>query len=199
MSQLALPESPPPPALDPGRRSSAASPARAFAPGGGRGFLSSIRDRLLLGGVGLVVLIAVGAVFSFITVSRLGGEMHERLTALRQSSEIGSSLESLILNQITAGERYLLSPAPEVEAEFTRFGLQAHDQRRKYKDLRNLTPAEQQEIVGVEGLHARIEAEYALAHAQQDVGDRDGALRRVTAVRPETTELERSIRKISAA
>ena len=36
--------------------------------------------------------------------------MQRRLGELRSSSEIGTALESLILNQIAAGERYLVTP-----------------------------------------------------------------------------------------
>jgi len=163
------------------------------------GFFQSIRDRLIYGGAFLVLLILAGALGSFLTVKRLTDRMDERLGSLRRTTEIGSSLESLILNQITAGERYLVTPAPEIAQQFSDFGRQAHEQRRQYKDLKDLSPAEQQEIVKVEGLHSRIEVEYALAHAQKDVGDADGALRRVTAIRPQTQELQQEIRKISTA
>jgi len=163
------------------------------------GFFQSIRDRLIWGGAFLVILIAAGALGSLWTVSQLTGRMDERLGSLRRSTEIGSSLESLILNQIAAGERYLVTPSPDIAEQFATVGRQAHDQRRQYKDLKDLSPAEQQEIVKVEGLHSRIEVEYALAHAQRDIGDTEGALRRVAAVRPQTQELQQEIRKISQA
>jgi methyl-accepting chemotaxis protein len=164
-----------------------------------RGFFRSIRDRLLVGGVGLVALIAIGAVISTFTVNRLAGEMDQRLAALRRNADIGSALESLILNQITAGERYLVSPTPQVAQDFSRFGREAHEQRRHYRDLEGLSPAEQQDVVSVEGLHSRIEVEYALAHAQLDTGDRAGAVARAAAMRDETGALQQAIRKISAA
>jgi methyl-accepting chemotaxis protein len=163
------------------------------------GFFQSIRDRLIYGGAFLVILILAGAVGSFITVKRLTDRMDERLGSLRRTTEIGSSLESLILNQIATGERYLVTPAADIAQQFGDFGRQAHDLSRQYKDLKDLSPAEQQEIVKVEGLHSRIEVEYALAHAQRDVGDGEGALRRVGAIRPQTQELQREIRKISSA
>ncbi|HET7230605.1 MAG TPA: methyl-accepting chemotaxis protein [Longimicrobium sp.] len=163
------------------------------------GFFQSIRDRLIYGGAFLVFLILAGALGSLLTVSRLTGRMDERLGSLRRTTEIGSSLESLILNQITAGERYLVSPSPQIAQQFSDFGRLSHEQRRQYKDLKDLTPAEQQEIVRVEGLHSRIEVEYALAHAQHDIGDQAGALARVSAIRPQTQELQQEIRKISAA
>ena len=163
------------------------------------GFFQSIRDRLIYGGAFLVILILAGAVGSFLTVKRLTDRMDERLGSLRRSTEIGSSLESLILNQIAAGERYLVSPSPQLAQQFSDFGRLSHEQRRQYKDLKDLTPAEQQEIVKVEGLHSRIEVEYALAHAQRDVGDQAGALARVAAIRPQTQELQQEIRTISSA
>jgi methyl-accepting chemotaxis protein len=163
------------------------------------GFFQSIRDRLIYGGAFLVILILAGAVGSFLTVKRLTDRMDERLGSLRRTTEIGSSLESLILNQIASGERYLVTPSPEIAQQFSDFGRQAHEQRRQYKDLKDLSPAEQQDIVKVEGLHSRIEVEYALAHAQRDVGDNAGALQRVAAIRPQTQELQREIRKVSSA
>jgi methyl-accepting chemotaxis protein len=172
------------------------SPVRRAA---GSGFLQSIRDRLVVGGAFLVILITAGALGSLLTVGRLTSRIDERLGSLRRSTEIGSSLESLILNQIAAGERYLVTPSPDIAEQFASVGRQAHEQRRQYKDLKDLSPAEQQEIVKVEGLHSRIEVEYALAHAQRDIGDTDGALRRVAAIRPQTQELQQEIRKISSA
>ncbi|MDB4950311.1 MAG: methyl-accepting chemotaxis protein [Gemmatimonadetes bacterium] len=161
------------------------------------GYLSTIRGRLLVGGVILTALIALGAVTSYRTLDQLGTEMKTRLGTLRQSTQMGSSLESLILNQIAAGERYLVHPEPQLAQQFGEYGRQAHEQRRHYKELKNLSPEEQQEIVAVEKLHSQIEVEYALAHAQTDIGQRDAALAREVAVRPRTMELQDAIRRIS--
>ncbi|HEX2204728.1 MAG TPA: HAMP domain-containing methyl-accepting chemotaxis protein [Longimicrobium sp.] len=185
----------PPPAEEPRRP----GPAPRAAPGWMRGGLfRTIRSQLIAGGTLLVVLILFGAVFSVYTVNDLTREMDERMRALRTSTEIGSSLESLILSQIAAGERYLVSPDAQIAQAFDAQGRQAHEQRRRYKELTNLSTAEQQQIVAVDGLLSRIEVEYALAHAQIDVGDRPGALARVAAVRPQTAALQRSIRDISS-
>ncbi len=159
----------------------------------------TIRRILRVGGSALVLLIGIGAVFSYFTIKQLSEEMNERLVALRQSTETGNALESLILGQITVGERYLLRPAPALAAEFARLGREAHEQRRRYKDLKGLSPAEQQEIEAVESAHARIEVEYSLAHALLDIGRRDEALAREAAVQPLTKSLQEDIRKISAA
>ena len=164
----------------------------------GSGAFDTLRNRLRAGGALIVLLVLAGAVVSVWSLDRVSRDTERRLADLRRSSEIGTMLESLILNQIAAGERYLVTPDPQYQQHFAEYGRRAHEQRRQYKDLEDLTTAEQQKITAVEQSHQRIEVEYALAHAQLDVGDREGALRRVTAVRPQTQELEASIREIGA-
>jgi methyl-accepting chemotaxis protein len=168
----------------------------AWQMGRGRG---TLKRWLYLGGAIIVGVLVIGAITSVLVLQKLSSDMESRMSHLRTSSEIGTSLESLILNQIAAGERYLVSPDPQFAQAFSQYGRQAHESRRRYKDLENLSTAEQQQIAAIEQAHQRIEVEYALAHAQVDVGERDAALRRVAAVRPQTHELEQSIRAISAA
>jgi methyl-accepting chemotaxis protein len=165
---------------------------------GRSGTFDTLRNRLRAGAAIIVVLVLVGAAVAVWSLNRISSDTEKRLSDLRASSEIGTQLESLILNQIAAGERYLVTPDAQFERQYAEFGRRAHEQRRKYKDLEDLTTAEQQKITAVEQSHQRIEVEYALAHAQADVGDRDGALRRVAAVRPQTAQLEESIREIGA-
>jgi methyl-accepting chemotaxis protein len=163
---------------------------------GGRGMFDTLRNRLRAGGALIVLLVLAGAAVSLWSLDRVSRDTEKRLNDLRRSSEIGTMLESLILNQIAAGERYLVTPAPEFQQQYAEFGRRAHEQRRQYKDLEDLTTAEQQKITALEQTHQRIEVEYALAHAQVDVGDREGALRRVAAVRPQTQQLEEAIQEI---
>jgi methyl-accepting chemotaxis protein len=163
------------------------------------GALSRLQTRLRLGGAAIVALVLMGAVASVFSLERVSGVMEARLDDLRRSSEIGTQLESLILNQIAAGERYLVTPDAHFQQVFAEFGRRAHEQRRQYKDLRGLSADEQQKIASIEATHQAIEVEYALAHAQVDVGDRAGALARVAAVRPRTEQLEGSIRDIGQA
>jgi methyl-accepting chemotaxis protein len=165
---------------------------------GRRGIFSTIRGQLLVSGALLCLLILSGAAFSWFTISGIVHDAEARLGSLQASSEIGTSLEGLILSQITAGERYLVSPSPEIARSFSEYGLQAHQGRRRYGDLEDLTVSEQQEITRIDALHSRIEVEYALAHAEADVGNRDAAVRRVGAVRAQTLDLQNAIRQVSS-
>jgi methyl-accepting chemotaxis protein len=184
------PPPPPPPAAP--RRSSVGSRLAALRP-------STIRGRLTIGALVLLGLLGIATWIGYATVGRLTGEMNTRLTALRQSTELGTTLESLILSQITAAERYLVEPDPRVQQSFASTGLSAHEQTRRYKELENLTTEELTDIETVENLHARIEVEYALSHALLDVGQVQDARARAARVRPITQDLQAAIRKVGAA
>jgi len=162
-------------------------------------WLSTLRGRLYAGSAFLVLLIAAGAVVSVLTVDSLTRAMDSRLGSLRRTTEIGGSLESLILGQIAAGERYLVSRDSSIARSFAAQGLDAHRQQMQYRELENLSAEERREIEQVEERHSRIEVEYALAHALADLGREDRAVARVAAVRPLTEELQGTIRKVSAS
>ncbi|HEX8671248.1 MAG TPA: methyl-accepting chemotaxis protein [Longimicrobium sp.] len=169
----------------------------AQAPRGRRELFRTIQEQLWAFGISLCLLILGGAALSWFTVDRIVRNAEGQLASLQQSSEIGTSLEALILTQMNTGERYLLTPSPAAEQAFAEQGRQAHQQRRRYRDLKNLSISEQQEVSAIDELHSAIEVEYALAHAQADVGDREGALRRIGAVRPRTEQLQAAIRRVS--
>jgi methyl-accepting chemotaxis protein len=167
------------------------------APRRRRELFRTIQEQLWAFGIALCLLILGGAALSWFTVDRIVRNAEAQLGALQQSSEIGTSLEALILGQMNTGERYLLAPSPAAERAFAEQGRQAHLQRRRYRDLKDLSVSEQQEVAAIDALHSQIEVEYALAHAQADVGDREGALRRIGAVRPRTEQLQAAIRRVS--
>jgi methyl-accepting chemotaxis protein len=161
--------------------------------------LSTLKGRLYAGSGLLVVLIVAGALVSLLTVDSLTRAMDTRLSSLRRTTEIGGSLESLILSQIAAGERYLVSRDAASAQSFATYGREAHRQQTAYRELENLTQQERQQIEGVEQLHSRLEVEYALAHALADVGEAQRAVARVAEVRPLTDELQGAIRVVSRA
>jgi methyl-accepting chemotaxis protein len=165
----------------------------------GGSLLSTLRGRLYAGSAILVFLIATAAVVSVYTLDSLTRAMDTRLESLRSTTAIGGSLESQILSQIAAGERYLVSRDAGIARTFAAVGLKAHEQQTAYRELENLSSAERQEIERIEGQHSRIEVQYALAHALADLGEGERAVARVAAVRPLTDTLQGEIAKVSAA
>ena len=164
---------------------------------GSRGYLSTIRGRLTLGAGVLVLLITIATGIGFFTVGKLTREMETRLGALRLSTQMGSTLESMILNQIAAGERYLVNQDAKIRQAFAEAGRAAHEERRGYNELTDLSPEERAQIEATDALHSRIEVEYALAHALADVGETAQARARVAAAQPLVQELQTNIRDIS--
>jgi methyl-accepting chemotaxis protein len=158
---------------------------------------NTLSGRLRVGAFVLAALVLLGGLASVWTLNSLSRAMQQRLTDLQASTSTGGELEALVLNQVAAGERYLLSPSPELAASFADYGRQAHEQRRRYRDLGLISDNELKDIVSLETLHSQIEVEYALAHAETDIGRRDLALAREIRVRPKTDSLQKAIAVIS--
>ena len=161
------------------------------------GHLRTLKGRLILGAAALLTLLGVATWLGYATVETLTEEIATRFASLGASTQIGTTLESLILQQAAAGERYLESPRPDLAQRFESLGRQAHDVRRRYKELPDLAMEELAQIETVESLHSRIEVEYALAHALLDVGRVDEARSRAAAAQPLAEQLQSAIREIS--
>jgi methyl-accepting chemotaxis protein len=166
-----------------------------------RRHLATLKVRLVLGAAVLLSLIGVATWIGYATVDTLTSQMAERFESLASSTSIGSELESISAQQLAAGQNYVDSPDTEHRTRFVAFGRQAHDLRRRYKELpqASLTATELRQIEAIEAQHARLEVEYSLAHALVDIGDADAANARLDAAAPIVAELQQSIRAVSAA
>lgn len=159
----------------------------------------TLRGRLVVGAIALLALMGTATWIGYATVDRLTEEINGRLTSLARTTEIGNDLEQLIMDQVAAGEEYLATGDEAVAERFASLGMQAHQIRTEYKDLPGLTASELAQIETLENLHARIEVEYALAHALLDVGQTAEAVARAEAVEPIARDLQGTIRGMSAA
>jgi hypothetical protein len=138
-----------------------------------RGFLATLSSRLRLGGAVIVFLVLAGAVVGYVSLSTISRDMQHRLAELRRSAEIGNELEALILNQITAGERYLVTPLRAVPAGVRRATAAARTSSAAATSELDRPPRGRggSSSLQIERSHSRIEVEYALAHAHLDMGD----------------------------
>lgn len=160
--------------------------------------LGTLKGRLVLGAAALLGLMAAATWIGYATVETLTGTITARLEAVRGSTEIGGELEAALLRQIEAAERYIRSSDPAAAAEFTSYGGEAHDITGRYKELPDLTAPEQAQILALEELHARVEVDYALAHALHDLGRGEEAAARVDSAAAGSRRLQAAIRNISA-
>jgi len=158
-----------------------------------------IRDRLVAAFTVLMAGTLVTWWFGTANLKETTQDVTTSLDRLQESANLGSRLESLILEQIATGERYLVSGASAAAESFRRLGLEAHRLRSDYSSLPDLTAEERKQVVRIEELHSRLEVDYSLAHALRDLGRPAEAARRVAAVEPDLNELGSVIRGLGAA
>ena len=127
---------------------------------------------------GLALLVAGGVVAALVGIGALrlmAGDTRDRLSALRESADINASLQSGVLNEITAAERYLAAPAQGLRARFDSVGLATHGLRRRYRRLGQLTSEDRVLIDSIGKLQASLEVSYAMSHALVDLARPDEA------------------------
>ncbi|MGH7480673.1 MAG: methyl-accepting chemotaxis protein [Longimicrobiales bacterium] len=132
------------------------------------------------------------------TLADFSEDVSSQFERVQRSSDVGTRLVLTIMDQIAAGEQYLLRGEDVAVQNFRRTGNQAHDLSRRYADLPGLSPAEQQQLAQIEALHSRVEVAYALAHAEFDLGDPAAAIARVQRADQNVEELEQLVQALTA-
>jgi methyl-accepting chemotaxis protein len=164
-----------------------------------RAFFSRIQGRLLfvlsMLVAGMLAIWSVGA----LSLNRFAGEVSERIERLHASTETAARLEATVLEQIQVGERYLVAADRNTAGRFTALGMSAHAVRTEFTRVEGLTERERQQLARVDDLHARLEVQYALAHAERDLGRQAGAVARVGDADGTLSALKEQIRSLSAA
>ncbi|MDO8666359.1 MAG: methyl-accepting chemotaxis protein, partial [Gemmatimonadales bacterium] len=135
----------------------------------------TIRVRLIAGLGLLVAGGVVAALFGIGALRLMTNDTIARLDALRESADINASLQSAVLSEITAAERYLAAPSPELRARFDSVGLATHALRRRYHRLAQLTTADRVLIDSIGKLQSALEVSYAMTQALADLGRSDEA------------------------
>jgi methyl-accepting chemotaxis protein len=163
-----------------------------------RAFFTRIQGRFLFV---LTMLIAGMLVIWYVgslSLGRFAAEVTAQIDGLHASTELAARLEASVLEQIQVGERYLVSGGAETARRFSALGVEAHGVRAAFSRVQDLTQREHQQLHHVEDLHARLEVQYALAHAERDLGRSDAAVSRVAAAEGTLTDLTTNIRSLSA-
>jgi methyl-accepting chemotaxis protein len=161
-------------------------------------YLKGIQGRVLIA----LILLGVGSLvvwwFGVVTIGNFGQDMSTRVDALYESSSIGSRLEGTALEQLIAGEHYLVSGDSATAVRFHRLGMTVHDLSGQLASARDLSSDEQMWVARVEDLHSRLEVEYSLAHALSDLGEPFQAVERAQAAQPTLQQLVMLVRSLAA-
>jgi len=159
--------------------------------------LATIRNRILVGLVLLMVGLVVTAIAGAATLRRMRNAVAEELAGLRASTEVGSGLVTSVLEEIRAAEQYLASPGADARRQFQATAEEAFQYERRLDALGGLTAEDRLTVNRLERLHATIQTEYSIAHALKDLGRDQEAVARAALVRSQATELTRLVRDLS--
>lgn len=153
----------------------------------------------LVSGFVMLVLGLIGSwVLGVVTLNNVVGQVTEKIDVLYESVDVGQRLQMSILDQIAAGERYLVMADSGSVDRFRRLGSQAHELRARYNQISGLTPEENMRVARIQDLHARLEVYYSLAHSLRDLGRTAAAVAMTEAAAPVLEQLTREIGALSA-
>src|SRR6266516_995805 len=159
--------------------------------------LATIRNRILVGLVLLMMGLVVTAIAGAATLRHMRYAVADELAGLRASMDVGSGLVTTVLEEIRAAEQYLASPGAEARRLFQTTAEDAFQYERQLDALSGLTAEDRLTVNRLKQLHATIQTEYSIAHALLDLGREQEAVSRAAAVRSQATELTRLVRDLS--
>ncbi len=161
-----------------------------------RAWFRTIRARLIIGLTLLIGGVVTGALFGIVALRLMTRDIDRRLEDLRNSSAVNSLLQSGILHGIATAEAYLASPGTELRVRFLTGGLETHTLRGSYRRLPDLTTEERVLVDSIGRLQAALEVDYALAHAQLDLGRLAEARTAAARARIPASEITSAIRTL---
>jgi methyl-accepting chemotaxis protein len=160
--------------------------------------LDTIRWRIIFGLSGLLAGLIIAAVVGVTSLGTLRRALASEIDHLRQSSEVGNGLMTAVFDEIRAAEAYLREPGSELGGQFQGAVDSAYSYQKRLDGLPGLTEADRITVNRIKQLQATIHVDYALAHAQLDLGRAPEAQRLAGGARPQVAELTRLVRDLSA-
>ncbi|HEY7681336.1 MAG TPA: methyl-accepting chemotaxis protein [Gemmatimonadales bacterium] len=146
-----------------------------------------------------VVLVLGMAALGVSALGRMTRQMAGDIATLQEGSSLGASLVSVVLGEIRAAERYLLTPTLSVKAGFVASGDSAYTFLGRLEELPNLAANDRRLIHQVANSQATLEVAYATAHALVDLGRNDEAHRIAARAAAVTDTLVDMVRQLSNA
>ena len=127
------------------------------------------------------------------------GEVTERLDELHDRTDLAMKFESAVLDQMRAGQAYLMRPSPSITAEFDSLNATARQLFATYIGIGTLTEVEQRQLARVGVLHASLVEQIREAHGARDGGAAELATMRLEALEPGMRELRALVRAVNAS
>jgi methyl-accepting chemotaxis protein len=160
--------------------------------------LNTVSFRIGLAESVLVIGLVVVALIGIAALRTVSESVSAQLAGLARTSEVSSGLVVALFDEIRAAEQYLTDRSQDARETFAAAGQTAYAHQRRMRSLPELSASDRLMVNRIASLQSRMEAWYSLAHAQYDLGRRDGALLSATAGRDPATELMRLVRDFAA-
>lgn len=122
-----------------------------------------------------------------------------RLDQLHTRTDLAMNFEAAVLDQMSAGQRYLVRPQRAVTAEFDSLNARARQLFASYVGLPDLTDTEQTQLSRIGALHSGLVEQIREAHHVREVGDTEAAAIRLEALDPNIRELRALVRSVNAS
>ena len=160
--------------------------------------LDTIRWRIILGLSGLLAGLIIASLVGVSSLGTLRRSLASEIERLRASSEVGNGLVTAVFDEIRSAEQYLGERSDSVGDHFQGAVDSAFSYQKRLDGLPGLTEADRITVNRIKQLEAEIHVDYALAHANLDLGRVREAQALAAGVRPQVTELTRLVRDLSA-
>ncbi len=132
--------------------------------------LDTIRRRLSLGFVGVIVLLAIAGWMGWSSMQSLSSTIAETLAGVQEEARYSSALSADISQELQAAARYLERRDSSALADFRRYGWDAHGVQRAMNASRGQSAEEVALVAGIDGKLSSVEVRYGLAHRLSDLG-----------------------------
>ena len=160
--------------------------------------LDTIRWRIILGLSGLLAGLVIAALVGITSLGTLRRSLATEIERLRVSSEVGNGLVTAVFDEIRAAEQYLSERGDSISNQFQGAVDSAFSYQKRLDGLPGLTEADRITVNRIKQIEAAIHVDYALAHANLDIGRTREAQALSVGARPEVTELTLLVRDLSA-
>ena len=137
--------------------------------------------------------------FGMMSMSQLTDEISGRMDQLHRSLDVGSQLESAILNQMLSAEHSLATGDVASRTAFRQQGGAIQDLLGSYARAPGVTAADRRELGRIAELQGRIQAQYARAVGEEQRGNVAAALGRLDSAQALAPELKALLRGVNTA
>ena len=134
---------------------------------------------------------------SALALSDFATQVEERIEELRRRGDLARDLEASVIDQLSAGQEFLLTGAEPARLRFDSLYVATQATRDEFVRLPNLAENELDRLREIREIHTALTREHEQAQAALAAGNRNAALARASTLAPQTLQLRTLIRALA--